>query len=95
MWLKLAGITAKRHQGPPAFKPAAAITAPAPASAAAGHLRDDGDEQRDAHLAFERAPTNKIRKAAIASGMKTCWPTAGQGSQRRHHAGGNRQGRPD
>ena len=36
------------------------------------HLRDDADEQRDARRSRSSAPpTNKIRKAALASGMKT------------------------
>ena len=47
-------------------------------------------------LAFERAPTNKIRKAALAGGMKSLLADGRlKVSGRHHHRRGNRQGRPD
>jgi len=53
-------------------------------------------------LAFDRAATNKIRKAALASGMKSCWPMESSRystallppRNRQGRAGGRRHHRP-
>jgi type IV pilus assembly protein PilB len=72
MWLKLAGITAKDMSGKTIFKPKGCDYCTGTGfrgRLGIFELMVMNNELRT--LAFERAPTNKVRKAALASGMKS------------------------
>ncbi|HEV7298254.1 MAG TPA: GspE/PulE family protein [Tepidisphaeraceae bacterium] len=72
MWLKLAGITDKDRQGKTIYKPKGCDFCGGigfRGRQGIFEMMQMNNELRT--LAFDRAPSNKIRKAAIASGMKT------------------------
>ncbi len=72
MWLKLCGITDKDRQGKQLFKAKGCDYCTGTGFRGRKGIFEMmlmNHELRD--LAFDRAPTNKIRKAAIASGMKS------------------------
>ncbi|HSU67507.1 MAG TPA: type IV-A pilus assembly ATPase PilB, partial [Tepidisphaeraceae bacterium] len=72
MWLKLAGISPEQRKDKQLFKPRGCDYCTGTGfrgRIGIFEMMQLNNEIRT--LAFERAPTNKIRKAAIASGMKT------------------------
>ena len=72
MWLKLCGITDKDMQGKQLYKGKGCDYCTGTGFRGRKGIFEMmlmNHELRD--LAFDRAPTNKIRKAAIASGMKS------------------------
>jgi type IV pilus assembly protein PilB len=71
-WLRLAGITADDFKDRPIYKPVGCDFCLGTGFRGRGGIFEMmvmNNELRT--MAFERAPTNKVRKAAIASGMKT------------------------
>ncbi len=72
MWLKLVGITPKDLEGKTIYKPKGCDNCNGigfRGRQGVFELMQMNSELRN--LAFDRAPTNKIRKAALASGMKS------------------------
>ena len=72
MWLKLTGITARDMEGKTIYKPKGCDYCTGTGfrgRVGIFELMQLNNEIRA--LAFDRAPTNKIRKAALASGMKS------------------------
>ena len=72
MWLKLAGITAKDLEGKTIYKPRGCDYCTGTGfrgRIGIFEMMHLNNEIRT--LAFDRAPTNKIRKAALAGGMKS------------------------
>jgi type II secretory ATPase GspE/PulE/Tfp pilus assembly ATPase PilB-like protein len=72
MWLRLAGITKEQLKDKQLFKPRGCDYCTGTGfrgRIGIFEMMEMHNEVRE--LAFERAPTNKIRKAAISGGMKT------------------------
>jgi type II secretory ATPase GspE/PulE/Tfp pilus assembly ATPase PilB-like protein len=72
MWLKLAGITKEQLKDKQLFKPRGCDYCTGTGfrgRIGIFEMMEMNNEVRE--LAFERAPTNKIRKAALAGGMKS------------------------
>ena len=72
MWLKLAGIMAKDLENRTIYKPRGCdYCTQTGFRGRIGIFEMMHLNSEIRNLAFERAPTNKIRKAALASGMKS------------------------